>query len=603
MYIEYEKNKKFARKGADISDSHESFNDAGYILTDNDLIIDIDHLDKEKVRTILKIFDIKTQAVETERGHHLYFNKPLGFKGAQGIAPIGFKVEYKHVKNTKDITIKRNGKIRKINNSGIREDLPFIFSNELRKLGDMTDVDEGDGRNNKLFKHKMKLNNHPDTNKILTFINEHLFDEPLDQSEFETVARKQVIADDKLTPHDVAQQVVNMTKPVEFAGGIYYRDENDSYIYDDNEYKKVIYKISTNKDPYFINKVFDTVKLEVKKLNEDAEFPVKFNNGILENGAFTEVQYKEFTPFVIDATYNEDAEPVQMVDDYLNNLTDGDYEYRQLIEEILGYTLETKAARIKLLAKFFIFIGKGGEGKGTLLSIIRELLGSRNVSSLSMKNMADKTYFPSLKGTLANLGDDLEDEAINNEQMKIIKNITTADEVTMREMYKSAVSIQLKTTLIFTSNHMIKSFEKGNSFKRRIVWCPMFSKPKSADDQFINKITSDEAIDYWVKLMIEGYMRLYNNGEFTTCEKLKKYNEMYHEENNNTLQFCEENHIADFLDGVPGTVKQHYEAWCNEQAYEPLSMKRLNESLKEFFEIEPKKTTVNGKQCRKYRKI
>lgn len=604
MYIEYKKGEKYAAKGADVSEFHDGFSDAGYILNDNDLVVDVDNTPKETIKKMLELFNINTEIRWTERGCHLYFKKRTGFKGARAVVPIGFEVEFKHTKNKKDITVKRHGTMRKIENEGAREELPFILSNDLRKLEDMTGLDEGDGRNDKLFKHKMKLNNHPDSDKILSFINNHVFAEPMEQSEFETVARKQAIrTDDKLTPHTVAMQVVNITKPVEFAGGIYYRDENDSYMYDDKEYKKVIYRISSNKDPQFINKVLDTIRLEVEKLDDDKEFPVKFNNGILEDGEFTEVEYKEFTPFVIDASYNEDVKSVQIVDDYLNNLSDGDEDYKKLIGEILGYTLETKADRIALLAKFFVFTGSGGEGKGTLLKIIRKILGSKNVSSLSMKDMGDSTYFPALKGMLANLGDDLEDEPINNIIMKKIKNITTADDLTMREMYKSAEDIKLKTTLIFTSNHMIKSFEKGNSFKRRIVWCPMFNKPKKADDQFINKITTDEAIEYWVKIMVDGYMRLYENGKFTTSEKIEKYNEMYHQENNNTIQFCEENEIADFLERLPGSVKEDYDNWCNEQGYDPLSMKRLNETMKEIFKIEPRKTTINGKQCRIYRKM
>ncbi|MEB7755331.1 phage/plasmid primase, P4 family [Staphylococcus xylosus] len=604
MYIEFEKGQKFAKKGADVTDIIDGYQDAGYVLTDKDLIIDIDNVDKQVIRKLIEAFDIKTQIVETGRGYHLYFRKPTGFRGAKAVTPIGFEVEFKHIKNTKAITIKRDGVMRTIENEGEREELPFIFTNGKRKLESLYGLEENDGRNPKLWKHKMSMNNHPDTMKILNFINNYVFAEPMDQSEFETVSREQKITtDDKLTPHDVALQVAHVTKPVEFAKGIYYRDENDNYNFDNNEYKKLIFKLSPNKDPRFIDNVFKTIELMTEKLDDDIEFPVKFNNGVLQDGDFTEVEYKEFTPFVIDREYNEDAKPVPMVDEYLNSLTDNDEDYKKLIGEILGYTLETKAEQIKLLAKFFIFIGDGGNGKGTLLEIIRKILGSSNVSSLSIKNMGDSTYFPTLKGMLANLGDDLEDEPINNDQMKKIKNITTADNLTMRQMYKQAEDVKLKTTLIFTSNHMIKSFEKGGSFKRRIVWCPMFAKPKKADSQFVNKITTDEAIEYWVRIMVEGYMRLYENGKFSTSEKIENYNEKYHEENNNTIQFCEEHDVVDFENCLPVEVKDHYEQWCNEQAYESLSMKRLNEALKEVLNIEPKKTTRNGKQLRLYKKI
>ena len=81
MYIEFKNGKKFAGKEADIADSHEGFKDAGYLLTDDDLVVDVDVLDKTVLKILIKTFDIKTQTVWTERGAHFYFKKPQGFSG------------------------------------------------------------------------------------------------------------------------------------------------------------------------------------------------------------------------------------------------------------------------------------------------------------------------------------------------------------------------------------------------------------------------------------------------------------------------------------------------------------------------------------------
>lgn len=605
MYIEhFNDTAKHAKKGADISEFHDGFRNAGYILNDNDLVVDIDNMPKKAIKAMIERFNIGTQIVWTSRGAHLYFKKSAGFRGARAVVPLGFEVEFKHKKNTDDVTIKQQGVLRTIENSGTREELPFILSNDRRKLEDMTGLDEGDGRNDKLFKHKMKMNNHPDTTKILNFINDYVFAEPMEQSEFDTVSREQsVTTDDKLTPHDVALQVAHVTKPVEFAGGIYYRDDNNNYIYNDKEYKKTIFKISANKDPRFIDNVFKTIELMTEDITDDAEFPVKFNNGVLQDGDFTDVEYKEFTPFVIDTSYNEDATPVPIVDDYLNHLTDNDPEYRQLVEEILGYTLVTSAEQIKLLAKFFIFIGDGGNGKGTLLEIIRSILGAKNISSLSIKNLANDKYFPSLKGKLANLGDDIEDEPINNERMKVLKNISTADTVSMRKLYAEAEDVQIKTTLIFTSNSILKSFEKGESFQRRIMWLPMFSKPKTKDSHFISKITSEESLEYWVKLMVEGYMRLYENGKFTEPQMIKQYNQQYHRENNNVLLYVEDMKDMDFLGLSQKEAYEKYEVWCDEEDEKPMTRKRFKDTLKQILGVEVQQKKVNGVNQRRFVRV
>lgn len=73
VYVEYLEGEKHDSSGADISENHETFQDAGYLLTDVDLIIDIDNLSKEQIKDIISYFEIKTQIVWTERGAHFYF--------------------------------------------------------------------------------------------------------------------------------------------------------------------------------------------------------------------------------------------------------------------------------------------------------------------------------------------------------------------------------------------------------------------------------------------------------------------------------------------------------------------------------------------------
>ena len=94
MYIEYKPGQKHAAKNAEISDNDTYFKDAGWLLTDDDLVVDIDCLDIETIKVLLKYFNIRTRTVWTDRGVHLYFKKPLGFRGAARVCPLGFKIEY-----------------------------------------------------------------------------------------------------------------------------------------------------------------------------------------------------------------------------------------------------------------------------------------------------------------------------------------------------------------------------------------------------------------------------------------------------------------------------------------------------------------------------
>ncbi|MGS5040737.1 phage/plasmid primase, P4 family [Staphylococcus saprophyticus] len=602
MYVEYkDDNSKHAVNDADVSEFPDSFRNAGWLLTDNDLIVDIDNLPKETIKKILKTFNINTQTVWTDRGVHLYFKKPATFRGAGAVTPLGFEVEYKHIRNTKSITIKRKGVMRTIENQGVREALPFVLSNSVSKLDSLLGLDEGDGRNQKLYKHKMKLNRNKHTDAILAFINDYIFAEPMEQSEFEQVSRSN---DSSSTDEDEhyakATEIMNIFSTVIYGETLYFKDNDGEFTDDTAILRQHIFRLSGPKKTNFIDEVMKQVEYRSHRIPSDTVFPIRFKNGILQDGEFIPVNYQEFTPYIVDIDYEPDAKPVEEVDQYIKLLTNNDKDYEKLLYEIIGHTLIVNPEFKRLMGKFFIFVGDGGNGKGTLLTIIRSILDRKNVTGLSIRNMADERYFTTMKGKLANLGDDIQDEPINNDQMKLLKNISTCDYVSMRQLYRQSEDVELTCTLIFTSNHILKSFEKGESYKRRVVWLPMYSKPTKKDPKFITKLTTPKALKYWIKLIVDGYMRLYNNVQFTESVAVNKFNQDYHNENDTSGLFLQDFKKEDIEGLRPPEIYEQYEAFCDENGVNVMSRKQFQANIKEDFNLVPKAIKKNGKSMRAY---
>ncbi|MCM2533287.1 hypothetical protein NDK43_13890 [Neobacillus pocheonensis] len=156
--MEFKEGQKHASKNADILDSHEALKDAGYILEETDLVIDIDNLPKETIKSMIDTFGIKTQIVWGNRGCHLYFLKSKNWKGKKdGLTALGFTAEYLTSKNRPNgVTIKQNGVLREIENEGVREPLPECL--EPVKADPLFGLSEGDGRDSKLYAHKFKVN-------------------------------------------------------------------------------------------------------------------------------------------------------------------------------------------------------------------------------------------------------------------------------------------------------------------------------------------------------------------------------------------------------------------------------------------------------------
>ncbi|WP_211224440.1 DNA primase family protein [Eremococcus coleocola] len=597
MYIEYVEGAKHSVRGAEISDSLDSFSDAGYILEDNDLVVDIDCLSHDQIEKLILIFNIKTHLVWTDRGVHLYFKKPDGFRGSKGVTPLGFEVEYKHKSNTKSITVKRNGKARKVENAGIREDLPDFL--KKGKYDILIGLGDGDGRNNKMFAHRRKVHNKPHWQTILRFINDVIFDTPLPPEELDLLMRETNIEAVKDGESLIADLVMQEKRVIKYAGKIYMFNGGE-YTSDKDEIARIVYRYCEGQKTRYVQEVLSQIDMRCEVLSDDAVFNIKLNNGVLKKGRFIEVDYKDFTPFVIDLDYKPEATPVKDVDDYLKHLTGGDKEYEKRLLEILGHILITDPEMVRLLATFSIFVGDGGNGKGTLLTIIRSIIGTENCSALSVKNLEDERYLQSIQGKLVNLGDDIQDEPINNTQMKYLKNISSGDVIEMRKLYEQSKPIQLITSLIFTSNHKIKTYEKGDSYKRRVNWLPMYSKPVKKDPQFINKLTTQEAREYWLKLIIEGYFRLYEQGGFSPCKAIEDFNEEYHHENNTAIEYLGFQNPEDIHGMRTPEIYDEYEVWTNENGLNCQSRKQFQDTVKEVFGLEPKPRKINSKTQRVY---
>lgn len=545
-------------------------------------------------------FNIKTQTVWTDRGVHFYFKKPKTFsRGARKVCALGFEIELKHIKNTKAVTIKRDGKLREIENEGIREDFPDIFSLNKR-FEVLLGLEEGDGRNQKLFEHRGKLAGVREWRQILNFVNAYIFAEPMDAKEFDTIARDMVVEAEKDNEPEVAIWLIDEFRMLKYNEELYFFDDG-WYTNDTDTLDRLIFKKIGLKKTYYLDEVIRQIKRRCKVVKEpDQGFDIKFRNGILRRGKFIEIDSNDFTPYNIDINYYPDAEPVKDVDDYIDHLTGGDPDYRNLLLEILGHTLIVDKDFKRLMGKFFIFVGGGGNGKGTLLQIIKTILNPENCSALSIPNMSDERYFASMKGKLANLGDDIQDQPIDNDQMKMLKNISTCDYVESRKLYEQSNSIQLTLTLIFTSNHILKSWEKGKAYKRRVLWLPMYSEvtEDKKDPMFIAKQTSQKSLEYWTRLMVEGYQRLYKNCAFTESELVNEFNALYHLENNPALMWLVDMRPEDFIGERVPAIMEEYNVWAEENGYSEVSTKMLKSTIYDKFRLGVGNKKIQGKQAK-----
>lgn len=551
----------------------DSFKDCGMVIPKDTVVIDIDKLPKDSIKAMIDMFNIKTQITWTERGAHLWFKKPVTFKRRRdGVCKLGFPIE-QHTETSRPngMTVKRNGIARQIDNENQFDPLPDILTvpPKSQSYDDMTGMEDGEGRNKALFLHRKKLKECPQWEQMLDFINRFVFAEPLPEDEFKGIVRNDVSFDEekKDRRYEIADEIIQQYNAVLYSGVVWWY-KNGEFIYDEGnrELIRIIYSKCPGKDTRYVDEVLRQVKYRSEMIPGDKAFPIRFKNGVVIEGEFIPTEnYLEFTPYYIKADYKPDAAPIKEVDDYIDSLTGGDPDYRKLLMEVMGYVMITDPEQIRALGKFFMFRGDGRNGKGTLLQIMKHIYNSQNCTTLSIKQLTDDRFKVTMIGKLANLGDDIEADAINNNQLKVLKNISTADAVSTRRLYSESISTTFTAKLYFTTNTDIKSFEKGYAYRRRVLWLPMFNKVEKVDPKFITKMTTKEATEYWIRLLVEGYQRLYKNGKWTHSEVVEKYNNRYHEKNNLYRQFVQEvDFDTDVIGNTINKVREIFNEWVDD---------------------------------------
>lgn len=604
MFIEYKEGEKHAGSSAEQSETMDSFKDCGLLLTNEDIVIDIDHLPKEAIKAMLKEFGIVTQTVWTDRGAHLWFKKPAWLtRRRDGICRLGFEIEqHNRTSNPYGMTVKRNGVERQIDNFGKQAYLPAIFKVDTKsKYTNLTGMDEGEGRNKALFNHRMALqrNSAPDTERICSFINYHVFAKPLPEDELEGILRDIVADESENKQSNIASMIIEECMTTIYSGMTWWY-RNGEYLADEGDANLIrrVYAACEGEKTSFVDEVVKQIKYRSPMVSAETVFPIRFRNGILRKGEFIGMkEYLDFTPYFIDIDYKPDAAPVPMVDEYIDNLTNKDPAYRDLLMEVIGYVMITDPERIRSLGKFFMFRGDGANGKGTLLQIMKKIYNAKNCTNLSIKQLTDDRFKVTMIGKLANLGDDIEAEAIDNDQLKVLKNISTADTVATRHMYAESESTTFTIKLYFTTNSDISSFEKGYAYKRRIVWLPMFNKVERPDPRFISKLTTKDALEYWIRLIVDGYKRLYKNMEWTECKAVEEYNSRYHENNNVCARFAKDiNPDTEIIGKTVSDMRDAFMEWDTED--NKFRSKLFKEAVWDLYQIGLGRSKVAGKTSR-----
>lgn len=640
MYAEFAKGQKHKISPCpDTSPDIQAFTDCGYIIQDDEIIVDIDDISrkndtsesiqrsKEIIKNLLKTFNIETETVWTDRGCHLYFLTDGQKYRDTAICALGFKCEYKKSKpNNPYVTRKLNGIAREVENEGKRQVIPKCLDYNRRRKpknaltnmydydnlvdfpvsGGLLDLPNLEGRNKALFIHLKKLKakaNKYDNKQIADiahFINDYIFESPLPDSELQTLIDRSdnfETGDDDI-PEEVlkAEEIIENYKTVIWHGELgYFMGNNYTLVSKKsqgfNKFKGYLAQHELkNKLSRFIDEVMKQVWIKSAIItNEDdyrKEYPLAFNNGEVYKGEFR-IKSNNFTPYCIPENLDINAHAVEEVDNYIDTITGGDKSFRDHFFEMLGHCFITDPTLKAKLRKMFFIYGDGGEGKSTLVNVIQALFGNRNTSNVSIENLDKDSYSITMRNKLINICDDVPKEAINNLVGRRLKNMVAGNSQQVRHLFEEAENEVINASLIFTTNYKLVTFDKSDALVGKMDWIPMLNKPKVYDRKLESKLLTPDAKAYWYRLIFEGYQRLYENEEFTECEIINEFTQEYIEENNSAIEFVRDvTELQDIEFHTWAEIRERYRAWCRDNDKSERKKDDVRKIIKDIYQYD-----------------
>ncbi|PYI69745.1 ATPase [Arthrobacter livingstonensis] len=239
-------------------------------------------------------------------------------------------------------------------------------------------------------------------------------------------------------------------------------------------------------DPHLIpvaNGVFDHAKMELRPFSSDWVFLSKVQVDYDSNATSPHFTTPDSSTWEIEA--------------WMASLSDSE-GVPELLWEIISAAVRPYEAWDK---SGFLAGPKGNGGKGTVLALIRKLLGRGSYASVSLVDFGDRFKKSSLVRANVNLVDE-NDVGAFAESLGDWKACVTGDVFTLDRKYKDPVEVSWQGFEVQCFNTMTPRMkDKSESLKRRLLIVPMVKSFKGVENKDIKRdyLQRDEVLRYVLK--------------------------------------------------------------------------------------------------------
>lgn len=271
----------------------------------------------------------------------------------------------------------------------------------------------------------------------------------------------------------------------------------------------------------------------VEEMNTGRNF-INLKNGMLNLSTF---RLHEHSPMYLSTVqipipYDANATAPKF-DDFMRDITLNNPELIAVHQELIGYWLtgETKAE------KAVYYYGSGANGKSVLASIITELVGPQNVSSVPLSKFNDQFGMESMIGKSLNISaeNEMGGKALKTENFKAI---VSGDNITINIKYRPAISYRPYCRLVFLVNNLPDSLDITEGYFRKLIIVP-FSRTFKKEERNVD--LKDELLKELPGILIWAILGLQrlrsNNYQFSACKAIEETERAYYDEQNPVREF------------------------------------------------------------------
>lgn len=246
-------------------------------------------------------------------------------------------------------------------------------------------------------------------------------------------------------------------------------------------------------------------------------------------------------------------------------------ESQQVLREFIDYCL----MKDHRLEKMLLLYGGGLNGKSVTLEIIECLLGSMNVSYLSLSDLTgDEVKRAGIEGKKLNISH----ESGKDVNPNVLKQLTSGERVLIKHLYVDPRETNDYGKFIAAFNQLPRAENTFGFFRRLIVLPYEVTIPKEEiDRQLTSKLKTEiSGILNWV---LEALPELMKRGEFTVSEKCEKALDMYRLQSDNVRLFFNELCEPSDYTMEASEIYKAYKNYCMDSSLKAVGKQKFYERL------------------------